>query len=95
MQIPVKMTRAHQVTLPKRLLEKAGWLGQEFFVADLQGTYLVLKPLTMESRPPLASFADLRKHFAKLKVTKRDIRDAVAWARGQHSEIRRRHRGAY
>ena len=83
MPIPVKMTRAHQITLPKRLLKEVGWLDKEFFVADVQGQYLVLKPLTFDSRSPLASLADLRRHFAKLKVTPRDVRQAVAWAR-QH-----------
>ena len=81
MPIPVKLTRACQVTLPKRLLEQAGWLNQEFFVADLKGDCLILKPLTMEPRPPLASFVDLRRHFARIGVTQLDVRNAVAWAR--------------
>lgn len=83
MPIPVKLTRAHQVTLPKRLLERAGWLEQEFFVADLKEDALVLKPLTMESGSPLRNLADLRRHFARLKITQRDVQEAVAWARGQ------------
>ena len=92
MFIPVKLTRAHQVTLPKRLLERAGWLSQEFFVADLRGDSLVLKPLTMESRPPLASLADLRRHFARIRITRRDVHQAVAWARRQERPAHRRRR---
>ena len=85
MPIPVKLTRSHQVTLPKRLLERAGWLDQEFFVADLKDQSLILKPLTLESRAPLASLSDLRRHFARIGVTRRDVREAVAWARrGEH-----------
>ncbi len=81
MPIPVKLTRAHQVTLPKRLLEKAGWLDKEFFVAELKADYLILKPLTMNQRPVLKSFEDLRRHFARIGITRKDLRDAVAWAR--------------
>ena len=84
MAIPVKLTRAHQVTLPKRLLEQAGWLHQEYFVADLKGSVLILRPLaTSESRSPIASFEDLRRHFAHIGITQRDVDDAVAWARGR------------
>ena len=81
MAIPVKLTRAHQVTLPKRLLERAGWLSQEYFVADLQGQALILKPVVMASSQPLASLADLRRHFAQVGITKREVTEAVAWAR--------------
>ncbi len=81
MAIPVKLTRAHQVTLPKRLLERAGWLNQEFFVAELKADYLVLKPLTMTQRPALRSLDDLRRHFARIGITRKDLRDAVKWAR--------------
>ena len=87
MAIPVKLTRSHQVTLPKRLLKEAGWLNQEFFVADLRGNYLVLKPLTLESRPAVASFEDLRRHFARIGITGRDIRAAVRWGRRQESRM--------
>ena len=94
MPIPVKLTRSHQITLPKRLLEQAGWLSQEFFVADLKGNYLVLKPLAMESQPPLASLADLRSHFARIGITSRDVREAVAWARQGKSASHRRNKTA-
>ncbi len=83
MAVPVKLTRAHQVTLPKRLLEQAGWLDQEYFVADLKGEYLILKPLTMPSQEPVTSFEGLRRHFAKIGITQRDVRHAVRWARRQ------------
>ena len=92
MAVPVKLTRAHQVTLPKRLLAQAGWLNQEYFVADLRGDYLVLKPLTMESRGTVASFEDLRRHFAKVGVTGGDVREAVAWARQQKRQGKQPHR---
>ena len=91
MAIPVKLTRAHQVTLPKRLLKQAGWLNQEYFVADLKGDYLVLKPMRIESREPLKSFEDLRRHFAKLGVTSGDVRKAVTWARQQRHPGEARH----
>ena len=81
MTIPVKLTRAHQVTLPKRLLERAGWLGQDYFVAELQDNALILKPVAMTSSQPVASLADLRRHFTRVGVTKRDVTHAVAWAR--------------
>lgn len=81
MPIPVKLTRAHQVTLPKRLLERAGWMDQEFFVADLKGDCLVLKPLALTQRPVLSSFEDLRRHFARVGITQKDVRGAVAWGR--------------
>ena len=94
MPIPVKLTRAHQVTLPKRLLERAGWLNQEFFVADLRNDSLILKPLTMAARHSVANLSDLRRHFAKIGITRRDVRDAVAWARQQEDVGRQRHRPA-
>ena len=81
MAIPVKLTRAHQVTLPKRLLKQAGWLNQQYFVADLRGDYLVLKPMRFESEKRVSSFEDLQRHFAKLGVTSGDVHKAVAWAR--------------
>ncbi|MDP3722149.1 MAG: hypothetical protein Q8R91_01460 [Candidatus Omnitrophota bacterium] len=91
MPVPVKLTRSHQVTLPKRLLERAGWVNQEFFVADLKGGCLILKPLTMDLHSTLASFADLRRHFARIGITQRDVRNAVTWARGQeHPRVRQR-----
>lgn len=85
MPIPVKLTRAHQVTLPKRLLEQAGWMNREYFVADLKGDALILRPLTVkaEPQPPLTSFADLRRHFQRIGITQRDVKQAVAWARRQ------------
>ena len=83
MPIPVKLTRSHQVTLPKRLLERAGWGKQEFFVADLKGGCLILKPLTMNPQPALTGFADLQRHFARIGITQRDVRKAVTWARDQ------------
>ncbi len=93
MPIPVKLTRAHQVTLPKRLLKQAGWLNQEFFVAELKEDYLVLKPLRMESRAPLASFDDLRRHFKRIGVTGQDVHQAVQWARGRRNTgTKRSHR---
>lgn len=92
MTIPVKLTRAHQVTLPKRLLERAGWLDQEFFVADLTEEGLILKPLTVNCRPPLASLADLQRHFAKIGITQRGVREAVAWSRRQARSVLHQHR---
>ena len=83
MAIPVKLTRANQVTLPTRLLKQAGWLNQEYFVADLKGDYLVLKPMQFGSEKRVSSFEDLRRHFAKLGVTSSDVDKAVAWAREQ------------
>lgn len=85
MPVPVKLTRAHQVTLPKRLLERAGWLDQEFFIADLHGGTLVLKPLTMPLRPLVETLEDLRRHFARLGITQRDVRKAI-------QEVRREER---
>ena len=85
MTVPVKLTRAHQVTLPKRLLAQAGWLDQEYFVAELQGGALVLTPMTRDAAPAVASFDDLRRHFARLGVTQHDVADAVRWARRQPS----------
>lgn len=92
MAIPVKLTRANQVTLPKRLLERAGWLNQEFFLADLEGDHLVLKPLTQAGHSPLASFEDLRRHFAQIGVRRSDVHDAVAWAREKNPRRKRRAR---
>ncbi|MBI3333798.1 MAG: hypothetical protein HYZ93_06895 [Candidatus Omnitrophica bacterium] len=93
MPIPVKLTRAHQVTLPKKLLERAGWLKQEFFVAELKGNYLLLKPLSLEPSPqaPMASFEDLRRHFARIGITRKEIHRAVRWARRAERVARRRH----
>lgn len=95
MPVPVKLTRSHQVTLPKRLLKQAGWLDQEFFVADLRGEYLVLKPLTLDSRPSVASFEDLRRHFARIGITARDTRAAVRWARRQEGRPQRKRRPSH
>ena len=89
MTIPVKLTRAHQVTLPKRLLKRAGWLTQEYFIADLKDDALILKPLRITSAGTLRTFADLRRHFARLEVTQRDVRDAVTWARQQEQSEKR------
>ena len=91
MAIPVKLTRAHQVTLPTRLLKQAGWLKQEYFVADLHQGALVLKPMTVTSQP-LASLANLRRHFAQLGITPCDVSDAVAWARRPQRPTSRRRR---
>ena len=94
MAIPVKVTRAHQVTLPKRLLNEAGWEGQEYFLADLHGGSLVLTPMTLDAARPLASFDDLRRHFARIGVTRRDATAAVRWARRQAGDVSRRRRTA-
>lgn len=90
MTIPVKLTRAHQVTLPKRLLDQAGWEGQEYFLAALQGGSLVLTPMTPDAARPLANFDELRQHFARVGVTPRDVTDAVRWARRQPPQPRHR-----
>ncbi len=89
MMIPVKLTRAHQVTLPKRLLERAGWLGQEYFVAELQDDALTFKPVAMTASQPVTNLAELRRHFARVGVTKRDVANAVAWARRPEQMTRR------
>lgn len=81
MSIPVKMTRSHQVTLPKKLLEKAGWLNCDFFVADFEKDHLILKPLSLKPEKTLASLSELRKHFSKIGVTATDVKEAVSWAR--------------
>lgn len=81
MAVPVKLTRANQVTLPKRLLERAGWLRAGYFLADLEENALVLRPLKATSITPLASLTDLRRHFKRLGITPSDVEDAVAWAR--------------
>ncbi len=83
MAIPVKLTRAHQVTLPKRFLEQAGWVDQEYFLADLRGGALVLTPIRLSGHAPITSFAELRRHFARIGITRREITEAVSWAR-QH-----------
>ena len=87
MPIPIKMTRAHQVTLPKRLLERAGWMGYEFFVADLENDRLFLTPLTLKNHVPLASLSGLRRHFSKLGITQGDVQDAIQWARRQKRSV--------
>ena len=94
MAVLVKLTRSHQVTLPKRLLEQAGWAHQEYFVADLKEGALVLTPMTLDAHTPTASIADLRRHFARLGVTQRDVRDAVAWVRERGQRKGRRRRAA-
>ena len=94
MAIPVKLTRAHQVTLPVRLLKQAGWLHQEYFVADVKGGYLVLKPMQFESEQRVSTFEDLRRHFATLGVTSRDVHKAVAWARQQDRPGKSRRKSA-
>lgn len=91
MAVPVKLTRAHQVTLPTRLLKQAGWLSQEYFVADLQQGALILKPMAVTSQP-LASLADLRRRFAQLGITQCDVSDAVDWTRRQTRSGGRRRR---
>lgn len=90
MAIPVKLTRAHQVTLPKRLLEQAGWLEQEYFVADLKGEYLILKPLAVPPQEPVTSFEGLQRHFAKIGITQGDVRNAVRWTRRKKASRARR-----
>ncbi len=89
MPIPVKLTRAHQVTLPKRLLQQAGWLSQEFFVADLKGGRLILSPLTISAPPAVSSLSELRKHFSRIGITQRDVRHAVSWARRHERAVDR------
>lgn len=93
MAVPVKLTRAHQVTLPKRLLDQAGWEGQEYFLADLHGGSLILTPITLDAARPLANFDDLRRHFARIGVTRRDVTAAVRWARRQKPPHAPRSRG--
>ena len=92
MPTPVKLTRAHQVTLPKRLLQQAGWLNQEFFVADLKQGQLVLSPLTIAPPPAISSLADLRRHFGRIGITQHDVTHAVAWARRHERPSSRRSR---
>ena len=90
MAIPVKLTRAHQVTLPTRLLKQAGWVNQEYFVADLQRGALVLTPMTLDAVRPVANFDELRRHFARIGVTERDVSAAVRWARRRSTSKRNR-----
>lgn len=92
MPIPVKLTRAHQVALPKRLLEKAGWTDQDFFLAELEGSRLVLSPLRMEEHAPPASFSDLKRHFTKIGITQKTVQEAIRWARQAKESVYRRRR---
>ncbi len=68
-----KMTSKNQITLPKAVI--AGVSASDYFEVEVVEGRIVLTPVRI-------SKADaLRDKLAELKITEKDIADAVKWAR--------------
>lgn len=68
-----KKTVKNQLTLPKKVVER--FPGTDYFDVRVENDCIVLRPV----RPGGAE--EVREKLAKLGLTEKDIRDAIAWAR--------------
>ena len=68
-----KKTVKNQLTLPKKVAEK--FLGTGYFDVRVENDSIVLRPVRPEG------VEEVRERLARLKITEKDIRDAIAWAR--------------
>ena len=67
-----KLTRGNQVTIPKVIVEKAGFKkGEDFFYVEYTNGSIILKPIDIEERIPPETFERFIKK--NLKTEKEDV----------------------
>jgi hypothetical protein len=69
-----KKTSKNQLTLPKRVADQ--FPDAEYFDVGVEQGRIVLRPVSFRSA------FDVRERLGRLGITEKDVRDAVAWARG-------------
>ncbi len=68
-----KKTVKNQITLPKKIADN--FPGIEYFEVQADKDRIILKPLRMDRSD------EVREKLKSLKISEKDIADAVAWAR--------------
>jgi hypothetical protein len=69
-----KKTSKNQITLPKKIVER--FPDAEYFDVGVDNGNIVLKPVNPDR------IGRVRDKLAELKITEKDISDAIEWARG-------------
>ena len=72
-----KKTVKNQLTLPKEIVDL--FPDTEAFDVQIEKGRIILKPIQPDR------LDQVQKKIAQLGITERDIRDAIAWARGKKS----------
>lgn len=75
-----KLTSKNQLTLPKSITNELGPV--EYFEVEIQHGQVVLTPVRIQRADAV------RAKLAELDLTKEDVNDAVAWARGSPAKGR-------
>jgi hypothetical protein len=72
-----KKTLKNQLTLPKEIVDL--FPDTDSFDVQVENGRIILKPIQPDR------LDQVQKKIAQLGITERDIRDAIAWARGKKS----------
>lgn len=75
-----KKTYKNQVTLPKKIMEK--FPDMEYFDAKIEGSKIVLIPVKMQAIKDV-SLSSIREKMSMLDISKKDIKNAIKWARNK------------
>ena len=67
-----KKTVKNQLTLPKKIVEK--FPGTDYFDVRVENDSIILRPVRPEA------VEEVRERLAKLGITEKDIRDAIAFS---------------
>ena len=76
-----KKTSKNQLTLPKKVVER--FPDVEYFDVRVDDAQIILAPV----RP--GQLQQVQARLKQLGISERDVRDAVAWARGSKRNSRR------
>jgi hypothetical protein len=68
-----KKTVKNQLTLPKKIADR--FPATEYFDVRIENGSIILRPV----RPD--GIEEVREKLARLGITERDVRDAIAWGR--------------
>ena len=77
------LSKNGQIAIPKRILKSLGLVPPVKVRVSRKRDAVMIQPAPTQtlSEKPIATFEDLRRHFAKVGITTRDVRAAVRWAR--------------
>jgi bifunctional DNA-binding transcriptional regulator/antitoxin component of YhaV-PrlF toxin-antitoxin module len=68
-----KKTVKNQLTLPKKIADK--FPATEYFDVRIENGAIILRPVRPEG------VEEVREKLARLGITEKDVRDAIAWGR--------------